>query len=89
MSVIASVLTESGNQPEDIEGIGITNQRETTVVWNKKTGQPIYNAIVWQSRQTQEIVDELREAGHEAAYSRKDRAYAGPLFFCDESEMDS
>ena len=65
LSVIASVLTESGNQPEDINGIGITNQRETTVVWNKNTGKPIYNAIVWQSRQTQEIVNELREAGHE------------------------
>ena len=89
LSVIASVLTESGNQPEDIEGIGITNQRETTVIWNKKTGQPVYNAIVWQSRQTQEIVDELRAAGHEQRIREKTGLITGSLFFCDESKMDS
>ena len=80
LSVIASVLTESGNQPEDIDGIGITNQRETTVVWNKKTGQPVYNAIVWQSRQTQEIVDELREAGHEQRIQEKTGLILDPYF---------
>lgn len=80
LSVIASVLTESGNQPEDIDGIGITNQRETTVVWNKNTGQPIYNAIVWQSRQTQEIVNELREAGHEQLIRRKTGLMLDPYF---------
>lgn len=80
LSVIASVLTESGNQPEDIVGIGITNQRETTVVWNKKTGQPVYNAIVWQSRQTQAIVDELREAGHEQAIREKTGLVLDPYF---------
>lgn len=51
-SVIAGSLIESGVKPTDIAGIGITNQRETTVVWDKATGLPIYNAIVWQSRQT-------------------------------------
>lgn len=80
LSVIASVLTESGNQPQDIVGIGITNQRETTVVWNKKTGQPVYNAIVWQSRQTQAIVDELREAGHERAIREKTGLVLDPYF---------
>ncbi|MHA6258786.1 glycerol kinase GlpK [Sporosarcina sp. CAU 1771] len=80
LSVIASVLTESGHQPTDIVGIGITNQRETTVVWNKKTGQPIYNAIVWQSRQTQEIVDELRDAGHEQMIREKTGLILDPYF---------
>ncbi|PJH64462.1 FGGY family carbohydrate kinase, partial [Salmonella enterica] len=62
--VIAGVLIESGLDPSEIEGIGITNQRETTVIWDKETGVPIYNAVVWQSKQTSEIVDELIEDGH-------------------------
>ena len=45
----------------DIAAIGITNQRETTVVWDKKTGIPVYNAIVWQCRRTSEICDDLKE----------------------------
>ncbi|KAF9102928.1 hypothetical protein BGX30_009243, partial [Mortierella sp. GBA39] len=52
LSVIASVLSESGVKPEQIAAIGITNQRETAVVWDKETGDPVYHAIVWQSRQT-------------------------------------
>ncbi|WP_370223979.1 glycerol kinase GlpK [Cytobacillus sp.] len=64
LSVIAGVFSESGIKPEQIAGIGITNQRETTVVWDKETGAPIYNAIVWQSRQTSEICDELKEKGY-------------------------
>ncbi|AMB93553.1 glycerol kinase GlpK [Aerococcus sanguinicola] len=63
-SVIAGAFIESGLKPEQIEGIGITNQRETTVIWDKETGTPIYNAIVWQSRQTAAIANQLKEAGH-------------------------
>ena len=51
-SVIAGSLIESGVKPTDIAGIGITNQRETTVVWDKATGLPIYNALVWQDRKS-------------------------------------
>ncbi|MBD7983607.1 glycerol kinase GlpK [Sporosarcina sp. Sa2YVA2] len=80
LSVIASVLTESGHQPTDIDSIGITNQRETTIVWDKSTGQPIYNAIVWQSRQTQVIVDELREAGKEDLIRNKTGLQLDPYF---------
>ena len=54
-SVIAGAFIESGIKPTQIAGIGITNQRETTVIWDKKTGLPIYNAIVWQSRQSIDI----------------------------------
>ncbi|MBK5485079.1 glycerol kinase GlpK [Peribacillus sp. TH16] len=63
LAVIAGVLSESSVKPEQIAGIGITNQRETTVVWDKETGTPVYNAIVWQSRQTSEICDELKGRG--------------------------
>lgn len=65
LSVIVGVISEKGVSADQIEGIGITNQRETTVVWDKNTGKPVYNAIVWQSRQTASICAELKEAGHE------------------------
>ncbi|MDT3495796.1 FGGY family carbohydrate kinase, partial [Bacillus toyonensis] len=64
LAVIATCLSEADVKPEQIAGIGITNQRETAVVWDKTTGKPIYNAIVWQSRQTMEICDELKEKGY-------------------------
>lgn len=80
LSVIAAVLTESGIQQTEIDGIGITNQRETTVVWNKKTGRPIYNAIVWQSRQTQKIVDELKEEDLEKWFQQKTGLRLDPYF---------
>jgi len=65
LAVIASALAESGITPAQIAGIGITNQRETTVVWDKQTGTPIYHAIVWQSRQTQDICQQLKDQGYE------------------------
>lgn len=63
-SVIAGSLIESGIKPSDIAGIGITNQRETTVVWDKKTGLPIHNAVVWQSRQSSGIANQLKADGY-------------------------
>ncbi len=63
-SVIAGAFIESGVKPNQIEAIGITNQRETTVVWDKKTGLPIYNAIVWQSRQTAPLAEQLKSQGY-------------------------
>ncbi len=71
LSVIATVLSENNIQPNQIEGVGITNQRETTVVWDKHTGEPVYNAIVWQSRQTAEICEQLKEAGYEELVKEK------------------
>ncbi|WP_448667791.1 glycerol kinase GlpK [Aerococcus viridans] len=62
-AVIAGAFIDGGLRPDQIAGIGITNQRETTVVWDKKTGRPIYNAIVWQSRQSAPISDNLIEQG--------------------------
>ncbi|WP_132026677.1 glycerol kinase GlpK [Keratinibaculum paraultunense] len=63
--VLREVLETAGIRPNEIAAIGITNQRETTVVWDKNTGKPIYNAIVWQCRRTANICDELKEKGLE------------------------
>ena len=70
-SVIAEVFIESGIKPNQIEAIGITNQRETTVVWDKNTGLPIYNAIVWQSRQTAPLAEELKNKGYVETFHQK------------------
>ncbi|MEH7494791.1 glycerol kinase GlpK [Neobacillus niacini] len=71
LSVITELLSESGIKPEQIAGIGITNQRETTVIWDKETGEPIYNAIVWQSRQTSDICEELKTKGYDDLFRSK------------------
>lgn len=63
--VLQEVMAKSNVTQDDIAAIGITNQRETTIVWDKKTGEPIYNAIVWQCRRTSEICDDLKEEGFE------------------------
>lgn len=65
IGVAAEAVSKSKLKSDDIEAIGITNQRETTIVWDKNTGEPIYNAIVWQDRRTSDYCDELREQGHE------------------------
>ncbi|MEB3749725.1 Glycerol kinase [Geobacillus icigianus] len=71
LAVIASVLSEAQVKPEQVAAIGITNQRETTVVWEKESGNPIYNAIVWQSRQTAGICDELKAKGYDPLFREK------------------
>ncbi|MEC2040519.1 glycerol kinase GlpK [Bacillus altitudinis] len=71
LSVISTALIESGIEADQIAGIGITNQRETAVVWDKHTGAPVYNAIVWQSRQTSGICDELKAQGHDETFRNK------------------
>ncbi|MCG3398709.1 glycerol kinase GlpK [Staphylococcus massiliensis] len=80
LSVIASVLNENQIDPEQIAGIGITNQRETTVVWDKHTGRPVYHAIVWQSRQTQSICNELKEQDLEQTFRDKTGLLLDPYF---------
>ena len=61
--VASEILATTGITAEEIAAIGITNQRETTVVWERKTGKPVYNAIVWQCRRTSDICDELKARG--------------------------
>ncbi len=67
----AEALASAGLDASDIAGIGITNQRETTVVWDRATGVPVYNAIVWQDRRTSEFCDSLREGGHSTLIQQK------------------
>ena len=69
--VMREVIETAGIRPEEIASIGITNQRETTVVWSRYTGKPIYNAIVWQCRRTSEICDELKNKGLEESIKEK------------------
>ena len=65
MSAAVEALGRARIRPSDIAGLGITNQRETTVIWDRKSGDAVYNAIVWQDRRTAEACDELRAAGHD------------------------
>lgn len=64
LAVMAEAFGSADIDPNEIAGIGITNQRETAVVWEKESGRPVYNAVVWQSRQTADICEELKAAGH-------------------------
>lgn len=80
LACIAEVLRKADVEAKQIAGIGITNQRETTVVWDKESGKPIYRAIVWQSRQTEGICRELREAGHLDTFRNKTGLLIDPYF---------
>ncbi len=80
LSVMAMVLTESNIRADSIAAIGITNQRETTVVWDRETGLPIHPAIVWQSRQSDAICHQLKEAGYEPLFREKTGLLLDPYF---------
>lgn len=71
LAVSVEAMTVANITSAEINSIGITNQRETTVIWDKNTGIPIYNAIVWQSRQTSDICDELKTKGYEELFYQK------------------
>ncbi|NCI48440.1 glycerol kinase GlpK [Sediminibacterium roseum] len=71
LSVATEAVLKAGLSPADLAAIGITNQRETTVVWNRNTGEPLHNAIVWQDKRTAAYCDELRKAGHAPAIQEK------------------
>ena len=78
--VAAEAITKAGIRASDIAAIGITNQRETTVVWDKNTGKPIYNAIVWQDRRTASITDQLKKDGLEETFRSKTGLVLDPYF---------
>lgn len=78
--VVQSLFIENNIQASQIKGIGITNQRETTVVWNKHTGEPVYHAIVWQSRQSQDICDNLIKQGYSQFIQEKTGLLINPYF---------
>ncbi len=79
-TTIATALIDSGIKPNQIKAIGIASQRETTVVWDKKTGLPIYNAIVWQSRQTVKMSNELIADGYKDEIHKKTGLIISPYF---------
>ncbi len=78
--VCRAVLEKTGVAPAQVAAIGITNQRETTVVWDRKTGKALYNAIVWQDRRTADMCHALKEAGHEDAVRQKTGLLLDPYF---------
>ena len=80
ISVATEALLKIGASWSEIYGIGITNQRETIVVWDKKTGAPVYNAIVWQCRRTAEYCESLRKAGYEEKIKEKTGLVLDPYF---------
>ena len=63
LGVAVEAMSKIGAAAQDIQAIGIANQRETTIVWDKETGEPVYHAIVWQCRRTSEYCDQLKEEG--------------------------
>jgi len=69
--VIAEAVAKGGLQPQDLSAIGITNQRETTIVWNRKTGEPVANALVWQDTRVADYVSEMAKAGGQDRFRAK------------------
>ena len=79
-AVVGGVMAQAGCTAKDIAAIGITNQRETTLVWDRNTGAPIHKAIVWQDRRTSAFCDRLRAEGHEAEITQKTGLLLDPYF---------
>ena len=75
-----AAIERAGITADDIAAIGITNQRETTLVWDKVTGEPVHNAIVWQDRRTSDYCREMRDAGHEAMFTERTGLLLDPYF---------
>jgi glycerol kinase len=80
VAVVKAALSEAKVDAGKIAAIGITNQRETVVVWDRTTGKPIHNAIVWQDRRTSGICAELKRAGHEALFTERTGLLLDPYF---------
>jgi glycerol kinase len=80
LTVVREAMTKAGVTAAQVAGIGITNQRETTVVWDRASGKPIHNALVWQDRRTDVFCAAVRAAGHEAAIAEKTGLLLDPYF---------
>jgi glycerol kinase len=80
LEVVRGAMANGGRAARGIAAIGITNQRETTVVWDRATGQPIHRAIVWQDRRTAPLCERLKAEGHEAAVTAKTGLLLDPYF---------
>ena len=75
-----TAIAQADISPDQIAGIGITNQRETTLIWDRATGEPVYNAIVWQDRRTADYCNSLKDQGHEAMITSKTGLLLDPYF---------
>jgi len=80
VATVRGAMVKAGLTAKDIAGIGITNQRETTLIWDRATGKPIHNAIVWQDRRTADLCDAQRRAGHEGEIAAKTGLLLDPYF---------
>src|SRR4051812_44538748 len=80
VATVRDAMAKAGVAAKDVAGIGITNQRETTIVWDRANGKPIHNAIVWQDRRTADACAALRAAGHEPAVADKTGLVLDPYF---------
>jgi glycerol kinase len=80
LNTAKAAITKAGISPKQIAAIGITNQRETTLIWDRKTGEPVYNAIVWQDRRTAEYCNGLKSQGHEPSITKKTGLLLDPYF---------
>ena len=80
-SVLTEVLAQSGVDPAQVAAIGITNQRETTIVWDRETGRPVYNAIVWQCRRTAALCEELKADDELTSYIREHTGLLPDAYF--------
>jgi len=80
LKALKKVIAEASKLKGNIISIGITNQRETTILWNKKTGKPVYNAIVWQDRRTQKYCEKLKKRKYEKSFRKKTGLFIDPYF---------
>ena len=80
LRVMAAALADSGLSRDGLVAIGITNQRETTVIWDRKTGKPVHRAIVWQSRQSAPVCERMRAEGHEPLFRERTGLVMDPYF---------
>ena len=80
LAVAKAALKKAKTKPRDVKAIGITNQRETVVIWNRRTGKPIHKAIVWQDRRTAPLCAELKAAGFEKQFTEKTGLLLDPYF---------
>ncbi len=87
--VITTTLEKNDINPEDISALGITNQRETTIIWDKRTGRPDYNAIVWQCTRTRDICNVLAKGGRSGILPLQSRSALGNLllWFQDQAAL--
>ena len=87
LAVLRGAMRQAGATPPEVAGIGITNQRETVVLWDRASGRAVHRAIVWQDRRTAEACARLRDSGQEALISRRTGLLAGPLFLGDQAGL--